>query len=218
MDARATATRGNAARSRLAWRARRIRCAAQRCSTVHAQQTLGLTRCGSPGAQVSDYKDKVLRAHAEMENLRERTKRQSESDRKFAVQALLKDLLDVADNLRRALQALPPAVAAAAESGTPPEAAGGEGEAAATANALHQLAVGVSMTDKVLAKALSKHGAVRFDPLGEEFDPASMAALFKVPVAQAGGKKAGTVAMVTKAGYRLNDRVIRPADVGVVQD
>jgi molecular chaperone GrpE len=164
---------------------------------------------------VTDYKDKVLRAHAEMENLRERTKRQSESDRKFAVQALLKDLLDVADNLRRALQALPPAVAAAAESGTPPEAAG---DAAATANALHQLAVGVSMTDKVLSKALAKHGAVRFDPLGEEFDPASMAALFKVPVAQAGGKKPGTVAMVTKAGYRLNDRVIRPADVGVVQD
>jgi len=164
---------------------------------------------------VVDYKDQVARAHAEMENLRKRTQRQSENDRKFAVQALLKDLLDVADNLTRALQALPPAVAAAAESGAPQEVAG---DAAATANALHQLAVGVSMTDKVLAKALAKHGAVRFDPSGEEFDPDCMAALFKVPSAQAGGLAPGTVAMVTKAGYRLNDRVIRPADVGVVQD
>jgi molecular chaperone GrpE len=150
----------------------------------------------------------VLRVHAEMENLRARTARQSEADRKFAVQALLKDLLDVADNLGRALAALPRDVAAAAEAGSPPE--GGD----AIAAALHQLAVGVSMTDKALAKALGKHGAEKFDPLGQPFDPNTMMALFKVPDPS---KEAGTVAMVTKPGYRLNDRVIRPAEVGVVQ-
>jgi molecular chaperone GrpE len=160
---------------------------------------------------VTDYKDRVLRAHAEMENLRARTARQSEADRKFAVTALLKDLLDVADNLGRALAALPAPVRAAADAGAAPEGAD------ATAAALHQLAVGVAMTDKALAKALGKHGAEKFDPAGQQFDPHSMMALFKVPADAANKGAAGTVAMVTKPGYRLNERVIRPAEVGVFE-
>ena len=85
-----------------------------------------------------------------MANLRDRTARQSENDKRFAVQSFAKDLLDVADNLERAMAALPPDVAAAAESGTAP----GEG-APMQAVVLHQLAVGVSLTSKALAKALS---------------------------------------------------------------
>ena len=163
-------------------------------------------------AQVKEYKDSVLRHHADMENLRQRTARQSESDRKFAVQGLVKDLLDVADNLGRALAALPPDVAAAAVAGVEPEGAEG------ATKTLHQLAVGVAMTDKVLAQALARHGAVKFNPqLGDELDPHSMMALFKVAPAAAPGLAPGTVAMVTKPGYRLADRVIRPAEVGVVK-
>ncbi len=150
----------------------------------------------------------MLRAHADMENLRTRTARQSENDRRFAVQSFVKDLLDVADNMDRALAALPPDVAAAAEAGTQPEGAQG---AAVT---LHQLAVGLSMTAKALHKSLGKHGVVRFNPApGDALDPHSMAALFQVPMPD---KEKGTVAVVTKCGYRLHDRVIRPAEVGTV--
>jgi len=158
--------------------------------------------------QAAELKDKVLRAHAEMENLRSRTAVQSEKERRFAVQALVKDLLEVADNMERALQALPAHVAAAAEEGTQPE--GAEGPAVA----LHQLAVGLSMTAKALHKALGKHHVQRFQPQpGEALDPNCMSALFQLPVA---GQEKGTVAVVTKSGYRLNERVIRPAEVGVV--
>lgn len=143
-----------------------------------------------------------------MENLRARTARASEADRKFAVQSLIKDLLDVADNLQRGLASLPAEVASAAESGSaPPQPASPE------AVALHQLAVGVSMTDKALAKALRKHGAERYSPaVGDAFDANSMAALFILP---APGVEKGAVAAITKAGYKLHDRVIRPAEVGV---
>ena len=146
-----------------------------------------------------------------MANLRDRTSRQSENDKRFAVQSFAKDLLDVADNLDRAMAALPRDVAAAAESGTAP----GEG-APMQAVVLHQLAVGVSLTAKALAKALARHGCVRFEPKpGDALDPHTMAALFQVPPTEA-AKEKGSVAVVTKAGYKLNDRVIRPADVGVV--
>ncbi len=157
---------------------------------------------------MTDYKDRVLRAHAEMENLRERTKRQSEADRKFAVQKLLVDLLEVADNLGRALGALPPPVRAAAEAGEQPEGAD------ATMTALHQLAVGLSMTDKALAKALGKHGAQKCVPLGEPYNANTMEAAFKVPNT---GKEKGSVVHVQTPGYTLNDRVIRAAVVGIAE-
>lgn len=162
--------------------------------------------------QLGELKDKVLRAHADMENLRFRTAQQSDNAKRFAVQSFAKDLLDVADNLDRAMATLPADVAAAAEAGTPPAGAT-EGQGAV----LHQLAVGVSLTARTLAKTLAKHGCVRFEPkAGEALDPHTMAALFQVPPSPAASEK-GTVAIVTKAGYKLNDRVIRPAEVGVVQ-
>ena len=161
---------------------------------------------------MAEFKDKVLRAHAEMENLRQRTARQSETERRFAVQELVKDLFDVADNLDRALGSLPADVRAAAEAGKPRAGADAGGDSAA----LHQLAVGVGMTAKTLAKALAKHGVLRFDPQpGDALDPHSMFALFQLPGGP--GAEKGSVAVVTKPGYKLHDRIIRPAEVGVVQ-
>jgi len=159
---------------------------------------------------VADLQDRVLRTHADMENLRQRTARQSETERRFAVQGLAKDLLDVADNMERCLLALPDDTRAAAEAGVQPEGAGAAGVA------LHQLAVGLSMTARVLEKALSKHGVQRFKPDdGAALDPHAMHALFQLPCPA--GKERGTVAVVTKTGYRLHDRVIRPAEVGVFE-
>lgn len=154
-------------------------------------------------------KDKVLRAHAEMENLRQRTSRQSETDRRFAVQGLAKELLDVADNMDRALAALPSETRAAAEEGVAPASAA----ESPAATALHQLAVGLSMTGRALAKVMGKHGVVRFDPaVGDALDPHAMHALFQLPCPE--GREKGTVAVVTKPGYKLHDRIIRPAEVG----
>lgn len=71
------------------------------------------------------------------------------------------------------------------------------------------------MTSKILKGSFEKHGVTQFDPKGEEFDPNVMMALFEVPLME--GLEAGTVAEVVKTGYMLHDRVIRPAEVGVVK-
>lgn len=73
---------------------------------------------------------------------------------------------------------------------------------------------GVEMTEKILMQQMEKHGVTRFNPVDEVFDPNVHMALFEMPVE---GKEPGTVAQVLKVGYMLNDRVLRPADVGVVK-
>jgi len=154
-------------------------------------------------AQVKDLNDKLLRTLADMENLRERTRRQAETAEKFAIQGFCKDLLDVADNLARASATVDT------------EALETETDAANVKTVLTSLHEGVLMVEKQLTSAFGKHGVVKFDPAeGDPFDPNDHMALFNVPN---GEKEAGTVATVTKVGYKLNDRVIRPAEVGVFQ-
>ena len=94
----------------------------------------------------------------------------------------------------------------AAEAG---EAAG----AGSHARLLKELVAGITLTEKQLLKAFGKYGVERFDPVGQKFDPNMHMALFKVPDAS---KEADTVAVVTKAGYKMHDRIVRPAEVGVV--
>lgn len=150
-------------------------------------------------AQVKDLNEKLLRTLADMENLRERTRRQTESAEKFAIQGFCKDLLDVADNLGRAVSTVD----------------AGEGDAEKTKAMLTSLHQGVLMVEKQLASTFSKHGVEKYDPTGDAFDPNDHMALFNVPVVE--GKEAGTVAAVTKVGYRLHGRTIRAAEVGVYQ-
>ena len=151
-------------------------------------------------AQVKDLNDKLLRTLADMENLRERTRRQAEAAGKFAIQGFCKDLLDVADNMGRAASTV----------GLDEDA-----DATKTAATLKSLHEGVLMVEKQLATTLAKHGVEKYDPTGEPFDANDHMALFNVPLVE--GAEAGTVAAVTKAGYRLHDRVIRAAEVGVYQ-
>ena len=154
-------------------------------------------------AQVKDLNDKLLRTLADMENLRERTRRQAETAEKFAIQGFCKDLLDVADNLARASATVDP------------ETLETETDAANIKNVLASLHEGVLMVEKQLMSTFGKHGVVKFDPAeGDPFNPNDHMALFNVPK---GEKEAGTVAAVTKVGYKLHDRVIRPAEVGVFQ-
>jgi len=145
-------------------------------------------------AEVADSKDRLLRTLADMENLRRRTEREVADARSYGIAAFARDVVGVADNMRRAL-------AAAEEAGAAFE--GGPAKA---------LLDGVELTERELHKVLEKHGVTRFDPKGAKFDPHLQQAMFEVPDANV---PAGSVVQVVQAGYMIGDRVLRPALVGV---
>lgn len=152
--------------------------------------------------ELETMKDKVLRTFAEMENVKERTRRESENAKKFAIQNFAKSLLDVADNLGRASSA-------AKESFSKIDASK---DTTGAVQQLKTLLEGVEMTEKQLIEVFRKFGLEKYNPVDEEFDPNRHNAVFQVPDAS---KPADRVAVVLKAGYMLHDRVIRPAEVGV---
>lgn len=149
-----------------------------------------------------DLKEKLLRTLADMENLRDRTTRAAAEAKQYAVQGLVKSLLEVADNLERAAGSVPSAEVE------------GEGNPERAVTLLRSLREGVLMTEGILLKILAREGVVRYDPLGEAFDPNLHMALFEVPDAT---KEPGTVAIVIKKGYMLHERAIRAAEVGVAR-
>uniref|UniRef100_A0A1J3GBL3 GrpE protein homolog n=1 Tax=Noccaea caerulescens TaxID=107243 RepID=A0A1J3GBL3_NOCCA len=151
---------------------------------------------------INEMKDKFLRSYAEMENLMDRTKRNAENAKKFAIQNFATSLLDVADNLGRASSVVKESFS---KIDTSKDSAG-------AAPLLQTLLEGVEMTEKQLAEVFKKSGLVKEDPLNEPFDPNRHNAVFQVPDAS---KPVGTIAHVLKSGYTLFDRVIRPAEVGV---
>ena len=146
--------------------------------------------------QVADLKDRLLRAVAETENTRRRADRDKREIGKYAVTALARDLLAVADNLRRALESVP-------------EGASQESDMLAT------LLAGVDMTERDLLSAFERHDIRRIDPMGEKFDHNFHQAMFEVP---GSGQPAGTIVQVMQPGYILADRLLRPAMVGVAKD
>jgi molecular chaperone GrpE len=146
-------------------------------------------------AEVAKYKDQALRALAEQENVRRRAQRDREDALKFATSAFAKDLVTVADNLRRALDSVPEAQAAKDD-------------------LLKGLMSGVSATERELLGAFEKHGIRKLDPMGEKFDHNFHQAIFEL---ENTGKPAGTVVQVLQAGYTLHDRLLREAMVGVAK-
>ncbi|MFQ5775968.1 MAG: nucleotide exchange factor GrpE, partial [Kiloniellaceae bacterium] len=146
-------------------------------------------------AEVASLKDQLLRALAETENVRRRTGREREEAVKYAAAPLVKELIEVADNLRRALDSVP-------------------AEAIERDEHLKTLVTGIEMTEKALHSVFEKHHIVRIDPLGQRLDPHLHEAIFEIPDASA---PAGTVLQVVRAGYRLRDRLLRPAQVGVAK-
>jgi molecular chaperone GrpE len=143
--------------------------------------------------ELADHKDKLLRSLADMENLRRRTEREMTDTRTYAITSFARDVIGVADNIRRALQA-------AGE-------AGGLSEGPAKA-----LLEGVELTEREMLKVLEKHGVKRLDPQGAKFDPNFHQAMFEVPDANV---PSGCVVQVVQPGYVIADRVLRPALVGV---
>lgn len=142
----------------------------------------------------AQLKDKLLRTLAEMENLRRRTEREVADARQYGIAGFARDVLGVADNMRRALEAVGPELRADA---------GGQ-----------VLIEGVELTERELAKALEKNGVVRFEPQGQKFDPNLHQAMYEVPDPSV---PSGTVVQVIQAGYKLGDRMLRPALVAVAK-
>ena len=142
----------------------------------------------------AETKDRLLRALAEMENLRKRTDREIAESRLYSLTSFARDLLVVADNMRRALDAITPELRSNAEGG------------------VKAFIEGVELTERELLKALEKNGVRQFTPQGEKFDPNVHQAMFEIPDATV---PAGSVVQVVQPGYMLGDRVLRPALVGV---
>lgn len=155
--------------------------------------------------ELDDTKDALLRVLADMENLRGRTAKQVEASQKFAVQGLVKSLLDVSDNLDRALGAVPSDMLAPTL---------GEEDVARAPEMLRSLHEGVQMTGQGLQQAFKQNKVEKYEPSeGDEFDPNLHNALFEIPAPE--GQTVGRIAVVTKPGFTLHDRVLRPAEVGV---
>ena len=144
-------------------------------------------------AEIAGLKDKFIRAHAEMDNLRKRTEREKADTSKYAISKFAGDMLAVADNLQRAIEAF--------------AQAGGEPDPQTKA-----LIEGVELTDSELSKALDRHGVRKIEALGEIFDPN-----FHQAVMEEENKDvaAGTVLRVFQEGYKIGDRVLRPTMVVV---
>lgn len=153
------------------------------------------TPTGDLARELAETKDKLLRTLAEMENLRARTKREEEQTRKFAIADFARAVLSVADNLRRALESAPELESVSDES-------------------LKSLIEGVAMTEKDLLATLDRYNIQKIDPMGEKFNHDFHQAMFEVETTQA---PPGTVVEVMQAGYLLNDRLLRPAMVGVAK-
>ena len=145
-------------------------------------------------AENVELKDRSLRALAEMENLRRRTEREVADAKSYGVTSFARDMLTFADNLRRALDALPPA----AREGLDP--------------AVTSFIEGVDLTERDFLSRLARFGVKRLDPLGKRFDPNMHEALFEIPDETVAS---GTVMQVIEQGYAIGERVLRPAKVGV---
>lgn len=140
-------------------------------------------------AERDDFRDKLLRLHAEMENSRKRSQREREEERRYAVLPLARDLLPSLDNLRRAMEA---------------------GEKSGPDNG--ELLQGLRMVAAQIEEVLGRHGVTPIPALGLPFDPNLHEALQQVPSAE---HPPMTVILEYERGFKLHDRVIRPAKVVV---
>jgi molecular chaperone GrpE len=145
--------------------------------------------------EAAQLKDQLLRALAEAENVRRRAQREREDAAKYAIANFARDVLQVSDNLHRALEAIPQTALAEDE-------------------ALKSLHEGVSATERQLEAALERQQVKRIWPMGEKFDANLHQAMFEVQTAD---HQPGTVVQVMQAGYTIHDRLLRPALVGVAK-
>jgi molecular chaperone GrpE len=153
--------------------------------TLRAQVELSTAKGRETMEKLRETHDRLLRATADLDNYKKRAAKEREEIQKFGIEKVLKDILPVLDGLDRALSSAPPD---------------------------DPLADGVRLVRTSLEQALARHGVVGFSALGEKFDPAFHEALLQVPTAD---QPAGTVVLEHARGFKLHERLIRPAMVGV---
>jgi molecular chaperone GrpE len=146
--------------------------------------------------EAADLKDKLLRTLADMENLRRRTDREVADARNYGITTFARDLLGVADNMRRALDTLSADLRDQADP------------------VVKSHIEGVELTERELLKVMEKHGIRQFDPQGQKFDPNLHQAMLEIPDPSV---PAGTVVQVMQPGFMIADRMLRPAMVGVAK-
>ena len=147
----------------------------------------------TPEQQVEELNDKLLRALAEAENVRRRAEREKSDAAKYAITNFAREVLGVADNMKRAMASV-------------------DSEARKKDPALEQLMVGLEMTEREMLSTFERFGIKPIEAMGEKFDHNLHEAMFELDDTS---KPAGTVTQVVEAGYVLNDRLLRPAKVGV---
>ena len=145
-------------------------------------------------AEIAELKDRLLRAAAETENVRRRLEREKLDAAAYASTGFARDVLSIADNLTRALAAIP--------------------EAARDNDVVKSVITGVEMTAKELDSVFSRHGITRIDSLGQKLDPHRHQAMMEVESAEA---EPGTIVQELQAGYVMKDRLLRPALVGIAK-
>lgn len=144
-------------------------------------------------AEAADYKDRLLRTYAEMDNVRKRLEREKTDASKYAISKFARDVVGIGDNVQRAMDAIPQS-------------------AAEQDPTVRSFVEGVAMIDRELLAILGRHGVTRLDPKGQPFNPHHHQAVVEVPSADFA---AGVITQVFQSGYTLEDRVLRPAMVAV---
>ena len=157
-------------------------------ATLQAQLEESFKRSRETNERLKETHDRFLRTAAEFENFKKRAQKEKEDATKFGIERLLKDFLPVMDNLERALDH-------------------------AEQHALSQVIEGVRLVQKLFENALAKHGVVGFSAVGKPFDPSVHEALMQ----QESDQPPGTVVSEMSRGYKLNDRLVRPAAVVVAK-
>lgn len=147
----------------------------------------------TPEQQLEELNDKLLRALAETENIRRRAERDKSDASKYAIASFAREIIAIADNMHRAMASV-------------------DAEARKKDPALEQLMVGLEMTETEMLSTFERFGIKMIEAMGEKFDHNLHEAMFEIDDAS---KPAGTVIQVVESGYVLNDRLLRPAKVGV---
>ena len=170
---------------------------AQVTSEQAAREPVGAAPATTSNPDPAELKEKLLRVLAEQENFRRRIERERDEAIRFAATQLVKDLLQTADNLARALESVPP---------DPPD----------QLQAMQNLLAGVAASERALQDTFARHGITQIHPaLGDQFDPHQHQAMF---VADAGDYEPGTIAQIVLPGYAYHERLLRPAFVGIAGD
>lgn len=160
-----------------------------------AEQPASNTEMAEMEAKLADMNDKMMRVVADAENTKRRALKERDDAKKFAVSSFSRDILPVADNLRRAIDAIP--------------------EELKENEQIKNLIDGIEATERELLRTFEKNGIVKLDPIDQVFDPNFHEVMFEAPMPD---KAPGTIIQVMETGYLLHDRLIRPARVGVAKD